>query len=145
MNEYRDRYARAYRDGELVCGRVELVIRRDETRLGLAPRERAYVVMRFLEDLERDLRGELWLLTKRRGRAAKRIADDLEPIELAFVDPQGRRRRIAGRLEAPLVRSGGLRDIEFGLRAPKRAGTAIPVGSAPRLRDGPAGTASTLR
>jgi hypothetical protein len=46
----RYRWAHACRDDEVICGRVELTVRGD-TRLGLAPRERRRVALRFVEHL----------------------------------------------------------------------------------------------
>jgi hypothetical protein len=43
-------WAHACRDDEVICGRVELTGRAD-TRLGLAPRERRRVALRFVEHL----------------------------------------------------------------------------------------------
>ncbi len=115
LAEHRYRRARAYRDGELVCGRVDLTVRRD-IRLGLAPRERHYLAASFLERLAPAFRGELAQLVHRRGAAAQRVAETLEPIELVFDDPRLGRQRIIGRVQPPQVRRGGLHDIEFGLR-----------------------------
>jgi hypothetical protein len=66
---YGDRTARAYRDGELLCARVELVVRLD-TRLGLAPHERRYLSARFMDRLHPVLRTDLIRLVRRRGAAA---------------------------------------------------------------------------
>jgi hypothetical protein len=53
--------AHACRDGMVVCGRVELIVRAD-TRLGLAPRERRRVAARFVAHLHPVLRTELTAL-----------------------------------------------------------------------------------
>jgi len=58
LTERRYRWARAYRDGEMVCGRVDLTVMADK-RLGLAPCERRCVAARFLERLDPALRTEL--------------------------------------------------------------------------------------
>jgi hypothetical protein len=119
--ERRYRWARAYRDGALVCGRVELTMRVD-TRLGLAPRERRVVAVRFLERLDPALRRELAGLVCRRGPAARRLADWMDPVELVFDDPRLGRQRIIGWLDPPRLRCGELREIEFGLRQPDSSG-----------------------
>jgi hypothetical protein len=109
------RWGRAYRNGEMVCDRVEITIGRDD-RLGLTRRERRYVLARFQERLEGGLRTELTRLVRRRGAAARRVADGLETIEL-MVDGAGEEpERIIGCLLPPQVHHGRLRDIAFGLR-----------------------------
>jgi hypothetical protein len=110
----RCRTARAYRNGEVVCGRVEIIIRAD-TRLGRAPRERRCVVARFLERLDPSLRADLAELVRRRGAAAWRTAERLQPIEIVFDDPRLGRRRIIGSVQPPQRRHGNLHDIEFDL------------------------------
>jgi hypothetical protein len=115
VSEQRYAWGRAYRDGSLVCTRVHVTFRRDE-RLGLAPRERRYVAARFLDRLHPDLRAELAELTRRRGAAARRAAERIEPIVVVIDDPRHGRERIVGRLVPPQVRRGDLRDVEFGLR-----------------------------
>jgi hypothetical protein len=115
--EKRYAWGRAYRDGSLVCTRVHVTFRRDE-RVGLAPHERRYVAARFLDRLHPDLRADLAELARRRGAAARRAAERIEPIVVVIDDPLHGRERIIGRLEAPQVRHGHLGDIEFGLREP---------------------------
>jgi hypothetical protein len=112
-------WGRAYRDGSLVCGRVHVTFGRDD-RLGLAPRERRYVVARFQDRLHPTLRAELAELVRRGGAAARRAADRMEPIVLVVDDPRHGRDRIVGRIEPPQTRRGDLRDVEFGLREPAR-------------------------
>ena len=90
---------------------------RDE-RLGLAPRERRYVVARFEDRLHPALRSELAELAHRRGAAARRAAERMEPIVLVIDDPRHGRDRIVGRIEPPHTRRGDLRDVEFRLREP---------------------------
>ena len=109
--------AHASRDHEVVCGRVELAVDAD-MRLGLAPRERRYFTVRFLEHLHPVLRGELTELVRRRGAVARRAAERMEPIELVFDDPRLGLQRIIGWIQPPQQRNGGLQDIEFGLREP---------------------------
>jgi hypothetical protein len=117
----KQRYAwgRAYRNGSLVCGRVHVTFRRDD-RLGLAPHERRAVVARFLDRLHPDLRAELAELARRRGAAARRAADRIEPIVVVIDDPCLGRERIVGRIEPPQLRRcfDYLGDVEFGLREP---------------------------
>lgn len=116
---FKQRYAwgRAYRDGSLVCGRVHITIGRDD-RLGLAPHERRFVAARFLDRLHPTLRSELVELIRRRGAAARRAAERMEPIVVVIDDPRHGRERIVGQLKPPQVRHGDLRDVEFHLREP---------------------------
>src|SRR5258708_6125248 len=81
--EQRYGWGRAYRDGEIVFARVHLTIGRDG-RLGLTRYERRYVVARFLERLHPSLRAELTEPARRRGAAARRTADRMDPIEVVF-------------------------------------------------------------
>lgn len=115
--EQRYAWGRAYRDGEVVCGRVHVTIGRDG-RLGLARHERRYVAARFLERLDPALRTELAELVRRRGSAARRAAERMEPVEIVLDDPRQGRQRIIGRVEPPQARYGELREIEFSLREP---------------------------
>jgi hypothetical protein len=108
-------WARAYRAGRLVCARVRVTVG-DDDRLGLTRRERRYVSARFLERLDRALWIELMGLVRRRGAAACRMAERLDPIELVVDQPDGEIRRIVGRLQPPQLRHGRLRDVEFGVR-----------------------------
>ena len=108
-------WAHVCRDGEVVCGRVELTIRTD-TRSGLTRRERRCIAMRFVEHLHPALHTELTELVHRRGAAARRAAQRMEPVELVFEDPGDGLQRIIGWLEPPQVRHGDLREIEFSLR-----------------------------
>jgi hypothetical protein len=109
------RLGRAYRAGRLVCGCVHVTVRVDG-RLGLAPRERRVVRVRFHEPLDDDLRSELTKLVRRHGAAARRAVERIDPIEVVVDDPHGERQRIVGHLEPPQVRHGLLRAIEFELR-----------------------------
>ena len=110
-------WGRAYRDGALVCARVHVIVGRDG-RLGLARRERRYVVARFVERLHPALRAELTELARRRGEAARRASERMDPIELVFDDMRLGRQRIVGWVQPPQVRCGELREIGFGLREP---------------------------
>lgn len=105
---------RAYRAERLVCGCVHVTVSVDD-RLGLAPHERRVVRVRFQEPIDDGLRAELAQLVRRRGSAACRVAERMDPIELVVDDRHGERVRIAGRLQAPQVRHVQIRDIEFGL------------------------------
>jgi hypothetical protein len=105
------RLARAYREGELVCGRVDLRIRSD-ARLGLALRERRQLVARFVELLAPAFRQELEQLIYRRGAAAARIGT----IELVIEDPQRDGQRLVGHLEPPQSLRWELSETEFVIR-----------------------------
>ena len=113
--DQRRRLGRAYRAGRLVCGCVHVTIGRDD-RLGLTQQERRLVWVRFHEPVDDDLRAELIRLVRRRGSAARRAAERVEPIEVVVDDPHGDRQRIVGYLEPPQVRHGLLRAIDFELR-----------------------------
>jgi hypothetical protein len=99
---------------------VQVTFGRDD-RLGLAPHERRrYFAARFVDRLHPDLRAELAEVARRRGAAARRAADRIEPIVVVIDDPCLGRERIVARIEPPQVRRcfGCLSDVEFGLRAP---------------------------
>jgi hypothetical protein len=113
--EQHARLGRAYRAGRLVCGCVHVTVVRDGG-LGLAPHERRLVRVRFHEPVDEDLRAELTQLVRRRGAAARRVVERVDPIEVVVDDPYGERQRIVGHLEPPQVRHGQLRGIEFELR-----------------------------
>ncbi|MGI9097936.1 MAG: hypothetical protein ACR2H2_05495 [Solirubrobacteraceae bacterium] len=117
LTERRYRWARAYRDGEVVCGRVELTVSAD-TRLGLAPRERRCLTARFLERLDPALRTELAELVRRRGAVGRRAAERMQPVEIIFDDPRRGHHQITGYIQPPQLRHGDLHEIEFGLREP---------------------------
>ncbi len=87
--------AHACRDDEVVCGRVELTVGAD-TRLGLTARERRRLTVQFLDRLEPRLRAELTELVHRRGAAARRAAERMNPIEIVFDDPLRGLQRITG-------------------------------------------------
>jgi hypothetical protein len=108
-------WGQAYRHGSLICGRVCVTFGRDD-RLGLAPRERRTVIARFEDRLHPTLRSELSELARRRGAAARRAAERIEPIVILAGDPRHGRERIVGRLVPPQMRRAALRDIEFALR-----------------------------
>ncbi|MGH2941446.1 MAG: hypothetical protein ACRDLN_01535 [Solirubrobacteraceae bacterium] len=111
----RHEWGQAYRDGSLVCRRVRVTFGRDD-RLGLAPRERRTVIARFEDRMHPLLRAELAELARRRGAAARRAAERMEPIVLMVGDPRDGRERIIGRIVPSPTRRGDLREVEFGLR-----------------------------
>ncbi|MGH2941609.1 MAG: hypothetical protein ACRDLN_02375 [Solirubrobacteraceae bacterium] len=111
----RHEWGQAYRDGSLVCGRVRVTFGRDD-RLGLASRERRTVIARFEDRLHPALRADLVELACRRGAAARRAAERIEPIVLMVGDPRTDRERIVGRIVPPQTHHIDLRDVEFGLR-----------------------------
>jgi hypothetical protein len=115
--ERRQAVGRAYRDGTLVCGRVHVTIGRDDG-LGLTQRERRCLRARFLDRLHPDLQAELAELARRRGAAAQRAAERLDPIVVVIDDPQTGRERIEAHIEPPQVRRAYLSDVEFPLREP---------------------------
>jgi hypothetical protein len=53
---------------------------------------------------------------RRRGSAAGRAAERIDPIEVVVDDPHAERQRIVGRVQPPQVHHGPLRDIDFALR-----------------------------
>jgi hypothetical protein len=113
--EQRYGWARAYRNGRLVAGRVRLTVDHD-VRVGLAPRERPRSLRAaFLERVDPILRDELAAVVRRRGAAARRAADRMEPIEVVIEDPHHGRQRIVGRVQPPQQSRGDLDAIEFGL------------------------------
>jgi hypothetical protein len=109
------RLGRAYRAGRLICGCVHVTVSLDG-RLGLAPHDRRLVRVRFHEPLDDDLRNELTQLVRRRGAAARRAVERVDPIEVVVDDPHGECQRIVGHLEPPQMRHGQLRAIEFELK-----------------------------
>jgi len=107
--------AHACRDGEVLCGRAEVVVRAD-TRLGLTARERRRVAVRFIEHLHPTLRSELVELVRRRGAIVRRAAERMDWIELVVDDPHTGLQRIIGWLQPPQRRDRDLREIEFDVR-----------------------------
>lgn len=107
--------AHACRDSEVICGRVELTVGAD-ARLGLTARERRFFAVRFLDGLESRLHAELTELLRRRGAAARRAAERMQPIEIVFDDPLRGLQRVTGYLQPPQRRNGDLQDVQFGLR-----------------------------
>jgi hypothetical protein len=113
--EQRYAWGRAYRDGKLVCGRVHLTVGRDD-RVGLARHERRYLRARFLERVDPTLRRELGELARRRGAAARRVAETVRPIAVVIDDARRGRQRFVVWVQPPDLRYGDLREIEFVLR-----------------------------
>ena len=111
-----NRAARVYRAGRLVCGWAQVTIR-DDGRLGLTREERRVVSVRFHEPLDDDLRAELREMVRRRGQAARRVAERVDPIEVVVDEPAGGSWRIVVYVQPPQARHGALRDVEFSLRA----------------------------
>jgi hypothetical protein len=65
--------------------------------------------------------GDLIQMVRRRGTAARRIAENLQPIELVIDDTHRGRQRLVGHLESPQLRFGELREIGFSVRELQRA------------------------
>ena len=87
-----------------------------DDRLGLTERERRRVRVSFHEPLDDDLRSELTKLVRRRGAAARRVADAAHEIAVIVNDHVSGPVRIVGHLQPPEARHAPLREIEFGLR-----------------------------
>jgi len=104
-------HASAYHGGRLVCDRALVtVIARDE-RLGLAPRERRHMTVRFVHGIEPAFRAQLMQILRRRGARSRRLAAALDPVELEL-DGAG---RLAARIEPPTVRHCSLEQTDFRL------------------------------
>ena len=116
MSEQRCAWGRAYRGQQLVCDRVRITMGRDDDRLGLAGYQRRYIVARFADRVDGALRSELTDLLRRRGAAARRIAERMAPIEIVIDDPRRGRQCMTVHLQPPQLRCGGLHDVEFALR-----------------------------
>jgi hypothetical protein len=101
---------RAYRDGRLVCARVAVTVATD------APSAR-HLLVRFVDGVDQQLRGELQRLTARRGAFAVRLAERLDPLEIIGRDAHGLLQwRLVGRLERPAAPSWPPTDGDFWLR-----------------------------
>jgi hypothetical protein len=98
-----------------MCGRVHVTFGADE-RLGPAPHERRCVIARFQDRVHPSLRSELVELARRRGVAARRAAERIEPIVIVIDDPRHGPDRIVGRLAPPEIRHGHVGDIAFSVR-----------------------------
>jgi hypothetical protein len=110
MSGQRVLHATAYRDGTVVCDRVLVTVIRDE-RLGLAPRERRQMTVRFVHGLEPGFRSQLMQVLHRRGARSRRLAQALDPIELALDGEPP----VAARIEPPAVRHVSLEQTDFSL------------------------------
>jgi hypothetical protein len=62
-------HARAYRDGRLVCDRALVTVTACDERLGLAPRERRRMTVRFVHGIDPAFRAQLMQVLRRRGHA----------------------------------------------------------------------------
>ncbi|MGI9099545.1 MAG: hypothetical protein ACR2H2_13830 [Solirubrobacteraceae bacterium] len=128
----RPRYqrARAFRHGELVCGRVDLRVR-DSGQIGLTAHERREIVVRFLGRIAPELRRELDELVQRRGSFARRAADRMQAIELVADDPQAGHVLIVGHVQPPQHRHCEICETEFGVRVvPEPGRCPSPAGRA---------------
>jgi hypothetical protein len=100
----------AYRDGRVVCTRVVVTV------VTGAPSAR-HVLVRFVDGVDRQLRGELQQLTARRGTFATRLAERLDPVEIVGRDAHGALQwRLIGRLERHTAHRWPPADREFLLR-----------------------------
>jgi hypothetical protein len=111
MTRERVFHGRAYRNGTVVCDRVQVTVIESDERLGLAPWERQYVTVRFLRGIQPEFRRQLVQVLRRRGARSRRVADALDPIEL---EVQGTR-RLAARIEPPIARHASLEQTAFRL------------------------------
>ena len=100
------------RRGEVI-GRVSVTVTADD-RVDMAPRERRRTLgARFTGRVAPDLRDELAAVVRRRGAAARRAAERIEPIEVVLDDGG---ERISGHLQPPQHRHGDLSDVVFTVR-----------------------------
>jgi hypothetical protein len=82
---------------------VQVTISLDD-RLGLTARERRLVRVSFHEPLDDDLRSDLTELVRRRGAAARRVAEAAHEIAVIVNDLDSAPTRIVGRLQPPEAR-----------------------------------------
>jgi hypothetical protein len=100
----------AYRDGQLVCARVAVTVVAD------APSAR-HVLVRFVDGVDQQLRGELQRLMARRDVLASRLAELLDPVEIVGRDSHGSLQwRLVGSVERPAARCWPPTDTDFWLR-----------------------------
>jgi len=111
MTRERVFHGRAYRDGAVVCDRVQVTVTESDDRLGLAPWERQYATVRFLRGIQPEFRRQLVQVLRRRGARSRRAAEALGPIEL---EVQGAH-RLAARIEPPIARHAALEQTAFRL------------------------------
>ena len=128
--------ARAFRHGELVCGRVDLRVR-DSGRVGLTAHERREIVVRFLGRIAPGFGRELEGLVRRGGGVARRAAERMQAIELVVSHLEMGDLPIVGHVQPPQRRHGEIHEIEFALRElpDERIGGASPAArvSSPRI------------
>lgn len=119
---------RVYRRGELICSRARVTIGTDMQRLGLTAAERSFVRVAFVENTRRQLVDDLRKLIKRRGAAARRIAEELEPITVVVEDDHRGVLTVEGKLQPPDIRVEiDLHDVEFKLREGPEPGSPLPA------------------
>lgn len=80
--------ARVFRGDQCVCEHAEVQVSRENRRLGLTAAERCLVRVRFVGQVEPELRDDLVGIVERRGAAAERYADRIEPIVIALAGEQ---------------------------------------------------------
>lgn len=119
--------ARVYQGGEIVAPRARVTIGRDMRRLGLTASERAFVALTFTEGCTGRLHRQLRKLVDRRGAAAARIAESLDPIVVVVSDPHHGELTVEGRLQPPEIRvEYDLHDVEFKVREDIDPGSQLP-------------------
>lgn len=119
---------RIYRRGELICSRARVTIGTDIHRLGLTRGERSFVTVAFVENTKRQLHDELRRLVSRRGAAAKRVAEQLEPITVVVVDDRRGELKVEGKLQPPDIRVEiDLHEVEFKVREESEPGSPLPT------------------
>jgi hypothetical protein len=79
MTRERVLHGRAYRDGMVVCDRVQVTVIDSDERLGLAPWERRYATVRFLRGIQPEFRRQLVKVLRCRGARSHRAAEALDP------------------------------------------------------------------
>lgn len=100
----------AYRDGRLVCEHVIVAV------VTNAPSAR-HVLVRFVDTVDQQLRGELQRLIDRRGAFAVRLAERLDPIQIIGRNVHGTLQwQLVGRLERPAGQHSPPPETEFWLR-----------------------------
>jgi len=99
----------AYRNGQLVCARVAVTV------VANAPSAR-HVLVRFVDGVDQQLRGELQRLMARRGAFAARLVELLDPVEIVGRDARGSLQwRLVGHLERPAAQHRPPAETEFWL------------------------------
>ena len=115
-------HARAYRDGRLVCDRALVSVTACDERLGLAPRERRRMTVRFVHGIDPAFRAQLMQVLRRRGARSRRLAAAIDPIEIE-IDGQG---ALTARIEPPVVRHCRLEQTDFSLGGQSDRGRLAP-------------------